>query len=119
MRLTKLRPTLWTENLHATVDFYVQVLGFICEEFNEHWGWASLWKDEVELMVSAPDEHSHYHQIGFTGSFYFNVENVDALWSQLKDRVAVSYEPENFEWGMREFGIYDNNGYLLQFGQEI
>jgi len=23
------------------------------------------------------------------------------------------------DWGMREFAIYDNNGYMLQFGQEI
>ena len=27
-------------------------------------------------------------------------------------------EIETFEWGMREFAIYDNNGYVLQFGQE-
>ena len=119
MRLTKLRPTLWTENLPATVDFYVNILGFTCEEFNEQWGWASLWKDEVELMVSIPDEHTAYSKIGFTGSFYFNVENVDSIWYHLKDRVSVSYEPENFDWGLREFGIFDNNGYLLQFGQEV
>ncbi len=27
--------------------------------------------------------------------------------------------PKNFSYGMREIGVYDNNGYLLQFGQEI
>jgi hypothetical protein len=26
---------------------------------------------------------------------------------------------EDFEYGMREFAIRDNNGYILQFGQEI
>jgi hypothetical protein len=26
------------------------------------------------------------------------------------------YTIENFEYGMREFAIYDNNGYMLQFG---
>jgi hypothetical protein len=26
---------------------------------------------------------------------------------------------ENFEYGMREFAIYDNNDTMLQFGQEI
>jgi len=37
---------------------------------------------------------------------------------RLKDKVRVCYPLENFEYGMREFAIYDNNGYLLQFGQE-
>ena len=44
--------------------------------------------------------------------------DVDALWERLKDVVRVCYPIEDFEYGMREFGIYDNNGYLLQFGQE-
>lgn len=31
----------------------------------------------------------------------------------------LHYPVEDFGYGMREFAIYDNNGYLLQFGQEI
>jgi hypothetical protein len=42
---------------------------------------------------------------------------VDGLWQRLKDRARVCYPIENFEYGMRELAIYDNNGYLLQFGQ--
>jgi hypothetical protein len=26
---------------------------------------------------------------------------------------------EDFHYGMREFAIFDNNGYLLQFGQPL
>ena len=26
---------------------------------------------------------------------------------------------ETFDWGLRGFAIYDNNSYMLQFGQEI
>jgi len=37
----------------------------------------------------------------------------------LKDKVEVCYGIENFHYGMREFAIYDNNGYLLQFGQDV
>lgn len=119
MKLTHLRPLLWTENLHETVDFYTKVLGFICGELNEDWQWASLWKDDVAIMLSQPNAHTNYDKIGFTGSFYFTVDDVDALWNELKAKTKVCYEPETFEWGMREFAIYDNNGYLLQFGQEI
>jgi len=110
---------MWTEDLKGTVDFYTDVLGFTCGEFNEEWGWATLCKDDVSLMLSLPNEHTLYEKIGFTGSFYFHTDDVDALWNELKDKAKVCYDLENFEYGMREFAIYDNNGYLLQFGQEI
>lgn len=70
-------------------------------------------------MLAKPNEHTTYEKIGFTGSFYFNTDDVDELWVELKDKARVCYDIENFEYGMREFGIYDNNGYLLQFGQPI
>lgn len=110
---------LWTENLKGTVDFYTKTLGFSCDEINEDWGWASLSKDDVSLMFSHPNAHTPFEKIGFTGSFYFNTDDVDALWAELKDKANISYGIENFEYGMREFAIYDNNGYMLQFGQEI
>ena len=43
----------------------------------------------------------------------------EQIWERLKDKTNVCYPIETFEYGMREFAIYDNNGYLLQFGQEI
>jgi hypothetical protein len=53
-------------------------------------------------------------------SFYFMVdEDIDQLRSACKDQAAVCYPLETFNYGMREFAIYDNNGYLLQFGQEV
>lgn len=110
---------LWTEDLKGTIEFYVDVLGFTCGEFNEDWGWAALSVDDVAIMLAKPNEHTKYAKIGFTGSFYFNTDDVDALWSKLKDKATVAYGIENFEYGMREFAVLDNNGYLLQFGQEI
>ena len=41
------------------------------------------------------------------------------MWNEVKENVKICYPLETFEWGMREFAIYDNNGYMLQFGQEI
>lgn len=118
MRLTDLRPVLWTEDLSSTIDFYLEVLGFECSHRNDDWGWASLQKDDVALMIAKPNEHTPYEKIGFTGSLYFNTDNVDALWEKLKDKAKVCYGIEDFFYGMREFAVYDNNGYLLQFGQE-
>lgn len=119
MSLQILRPMLWTEDLAGSVAFYTNVLGFTAVDVRDDWGWASLRKDDVWLMFARPNEHTSYDKIGFTGSFYFTTNDVDTLWQELKDKARVCYDIENFEWGMREFAVYDNNGYLLQFGQEI
>ena len=70
-------------------------------------------------MLARPNAHTPFEQSIFTGSFYFNTVDVDALWDELKVNAKVCYEINNFEYGMRQFTIYHNNGYLLQFGQVI
>jgi len=118
-KFTFLRPILWTENLEETIEFYTKVLGFTLLGKNDDWHWASLKKDDVQIMLSLPNEHERFHKIGFSGSFYFNVDKVDELWEELRTKTKVCYEIETFEWEMREFAIYDNNGYILQFGQPV
>lgn len=119
MKPVQLTPILWTNQLEETIVFYTEILGFTCGEKNEDWGWASLHIGNVELMLAKPNQHTPFDKPIFTGSFYFRVENVDELYEQLKDKVKLVYPIENFEWQMREFAIYDNNGYMLQFGEDI
>ncbi|REC50347.1 VOC family protein [Chryseobacterium pennipullorum] len=118
-KFTALRPVLWTENLDDTIGFYIRVLGFTLMGRNDDWQWASLRKDDLYLMVSQPNAQESPDAMGFTGSFYFNVEQVDVLWEDLKTKAKICYEIETFDWGMREFAIYDNNGYILQFGEPM
>lgn len=119
MKLQFLRPMLWTKDLQATVNFYTQVLEFTLDELNEDWGWASLHKDDVALMIALPNEHTPFEQPTFTGTFYITTDEVDYWWEKLKDKVKVCYEIENFEYDMREFAFYDNNGYLIQYGTPL
>lgn len=118
MAFKSLRPIIWTKDLQKTTKFYKK-LGFKIADQNEDWIWACLQKDDVEIMLAYPNEGADFERANFTGSFYFVVDNVDELWNQVKDDCEVVYEIEAFEWDMREFAIYDNNGYILQFGQEI
>ena len=117
MKLESFRPVLAVNNIDATVRFYRDVLGFECA--NRIDGWAALSRDNVEVMISLPNAHEPFEKPTLTGSIYFNTTDVDALWEQIKDKVSVVYPIENFFYGMREFAIRDNNGYILQFGQEI
>ena len=119
MKPSKLTPMLWTENIEETIKFYTENLKFICGDKSDDLNWAGLYNGDVEIMIAKPNEHTPFEKPNFTGSFYFRIENADELWHELKDKVKVAYEIENFEWDMREFAIYDNNGYLLQFGQDL
>lgn len=119
MNLQVIKPILYTKNVKETVAFYTDVLGFECIGDNEDWTWAALARDGIEIMLSYPNEHLPFEKPLFTGSFYINVEDVDAIWNELKDKTNICYPVETFDYGMREFAIYDNNGYLLQFGKPV
>jgi uncharacterized glyoxalase superfamily protein PhnB len=118
MRLQGLTPMLRTLDLKGSIDFYTTVLGFVCEGSSDEWGWASVRRDNVTIMFALPGEHEPFDGPFFTGSLYINPDDVDALWERVKDKARVCYPIETFDYGMREFAIYDNNGYLLQFGHE-
>ena len=119
MHLRNLTPMLWTTELKTTMDFYTTTLGFTVNNFNEEWGWLHMQKDAVTIMFARPNAHEPFDKPACTGSFYFYTDGVDALWEKLKDAPFVYYGIEDFEYGMREFAIKDNNGYILQFGKEI
>jgi len=53
MRLTKLVPMLRVHDLEESIHFYHDLLGFRCTGRME--GWASLQKDDVELMLALPN----------------------------------------------------------------
>jgi uncharacterized glyoxalase superfamily protein PhnB len=115
MALLALSPMLETHDMKSTVEFYTQTLGFICTTESQEW--SSFSNGDITIMFSIPNEHMGHGRSVMSGSLYFRVDNVDELWTKLKDTYKVCYEIENFEYGMREFAIFDNNGYVLQFGQ--
>jgi uncharacterized glyoxalase superfamily protein PhnB len=119
MRYKYLTPMLWTSDLKATVAFYQLQLSFEISELNEEWGWCHMRKDGVDFMFAVPNEHTPYEKPVFTGTFYIYTDDIDELWEKVKDTPHIYYPIENFEYGMREFAIKDNNGYILQFGKDL
>lgn len=119
MRYDKLIPMLTTADLRGTVDFYTGRLRFACTAFDAEAGWACVESSGVALMFSLPNAHLSFDGARLTGSLYFRTPDVELLWESLKAGEGICYPLEDFPYGMREFAIYDNNGYLLQFGWEI
>lgn len=115
MVIQSISPFLDSENLEQTVDYYTSVLGFECNDQGETW--ISLVKGSVHIMFGIPNAHIPFDGPKLTGSIYLYTDDVDKIWEELKDRVKLCYELDTFDYGMREFGFYDNNGYLLKIGQ--
>jgi len=65
---------------------------------------------ESDLWKSAPF---------LTGTIYFTVPDVDRLYSQVAQKVATEWGPEDMPYGSREFAIRDCNGYYLAFRQAV
>jgi hypothetical protein len=52
---------------------------------------------------------------GFTGTLFFHPESVDAVYEQIKDYTRPAWGPEVRDWGTRELGLQDPNGFFLTF----
>lgn len=125
MKLLAPIPTLTAPSLEETVNFYVSVLDFTCQTLDKEWKFASIHKDSVDMQLVHPlskfpfDSPGPFDEPVFTGEIYIQMDCIDELWEKVKDKAEVCFPIQDFDYGMREFGIYDNNGYLLQFGQQI
>jgi hypothetical protein len=91
----------------------------VCSDFVPDTDFARVQLNKADLMLALPNHHLAFEKPFFKGFFYINTNQVDAWWSMLKDICQVAYPIETFEYSMGEFGIYDCNGYLLQFGQSM
>ncbi len=117
MKILDVTPMLTVTAMEPAIAFYRDILGFECLASLD--GWACMGRDGTEVMLALPNAHLPFERPLMTGSLYFNTDDVDGWWGELKDRAQVEYPIEDFAYGMREFAVRDNSGYLLQFGRRI
>jgi uncharacterized glyoxalase superfamily protein PhnB len=53
----------------------------------------------------------------FTGTIYFDVEDVEGLWDTVGPTADVVWPIADMDYGTREFGIRDPDGYVLAFAE--
>lgn len=103
-----------------TIQWYKEKLGFkITFTWNTPIDYAVLKKGEnVSLHFSKSEDYSK-NKIFDTTLVYFFVHNVDAIHAEfVENGVKKISQPEDREYGMRDFDIIDPNGYRLSFGKE-
>lgn len=109
-----LSPMIPSFNIEETADFFKSVLGFSSVMHTDNY--AVYQKDNLTIHLLRAGEH-----IGEM-EFYLEVNNVDNLWTAIKDKVKnlKTRAPFDRDYGMREIhiGIPQTNT-LLFIGQVV
>ena len=57
-------------------------------------------------------------EIGASVSFYIEVEDINTIYNEIKEKAEVVKELETTWYGMQEFYVKDCNGYILGFAEK-
>ena len=112
----KLNAGIITEKLQETKKFYTETLGFGVSFENEFYLLLHTPNHSAEISFLQPKHPSQkpIFQSEFNGQGVYltiEVENVDEIYQQLKDKgVSIEIEIRDEPWGDRHFAIKDPNG---------
>jgi len=112
VKIEAVKPILSVGDVDASIAYYVEKLGF---ELSWCWGeptaFACVTAGRFEIYFCKDYQ-------GQPGTWIaIDVDDVDALYTEFKDRGAdVRQPPTNFEWGMREMNVRDPDGHRIRFG---
>jgi diamine N-acetyltransferase len=113
----RLVPALLTHDMDATLSFYRR-LGFAisgrfpCEG---NATWAEVKRDSIRLQFHTEAPHGTPATPTCSGTFYLYANDLEALVREFEGKVRFAWGPEVMDYGQREFGIEDPNGYFLAF----
>ena len=112
-------PQLRMTNWKRSHQFYVEGLGFTVDwEHRFEPGFpvfTQLTRDGLSLFLS---EHAGDCQVG--GAAYFVVDDVDALYREIRENgVEVAEPPSEAPWGTREMSVLDPDGNRLRFSNPV
>lgn len=98
-------------NPEISKHFYENLLGFEPDIYFEptHWQSHKCQGGNFFAVGEAP---------GSTNEISFSVEDVESLWSKVKDAAEVVSPLEKTPWGTYRFVVKDPDGNLLAFAQE-
>jgi uncharacterized glyoxalase superfamily protein PhnB len=98
--------------------------------YTEHLGFSVAWRvsgdgggencmlqaGQVAVLLSTSTHLGTSPQ--FTGTIYFDVDDVDGLWDAVRLTADVVWPISDMEYGTREFGVRDPDGYVLAFAEQ-
>jgi uncharacterized glyoxalase superfamily protein PhnB len=138
MKLNKLTPNFAVADIRQTVQFYRENLGFelvmavpatqdgVDTQLagDKKYVYAMMQREQVELMFQQRDS---FHEdislagnesIGASVSFYMEGKDIEPFYAELKSRDIQVSDLKLTWYGIKEFYMKDNNGYILGFAEE-
>ena len=116
----KIVPVLKVSDMQKSVDFYTGVLGFTVawRAANDGGGEnCMLQAGAANLLLSTGSHLGDKPQ--FTGTLYFHMAGVQEFFERIKDQVQIVWPLETMNYGQKEFGIRDCDGYNLAFAEPL
>jgi uncharacterized glyoxalase superfamily protein PhnB len=138
MKVNKLTPNFAVSDIRQTVTFYCENLGFelvmavpatqdgVEQQLSDgkEYVYAMLKKDGVELMIQRSDSFREdillagETPVGASVSFYMQGKGIEPFYAELKSKKLQISELKLTWYGVKEFYLKDNNGYILGFAEE-
>jgi len=139
MSAKKLTVDLMVEDVNATVKFYQENLGFDFQlgvpthtkeqvttwSENEPLDFAIMKMGDAEVMLQSRESLANDgffgdgRAIGASAVLYIETDDVKRLHDRLKDKATIVKDIRTAHYGMEEFYISDNNGYIIGFAQPV
>ncbi len=129
---------IMVEDVPESVEFYTEVLWFpiiftVDDEKNtgfwevlKTWNivFAQVWDENNKIMIQEKNnlaweiKELKWVEIWASMSFYFTVENIEDYYETCSKEWIVIRELETSWYGMKEFCITDNSGYVIMLGEQ-
>ena len=118
-------PNLLVRDMAASVRFYADVLGFTIELHvpeEPPYVFASVVRGAVKVFLNdLAGVVRDFPQMtaGHTSTLFVIVDKVDELFAEVSRRAPIAMPLKDQFYGMREFAVYDPDGYLVTFAQQL
>lgn len=108
------------EDVSAAIAFYGELFGFeVIQKFEENNSirWASLSKDQTQLMLNEHGERSNDRRrlsdSHLDVVLYIGVTDLDEIWRRVDQKGYSPSQIEIEDYGLRQFGFGDLDGYEI------
>jgi hypothetical protein len=122
MKRSPVTPSLLVTDVAQTVRYYTEMPGFTQTGSDKDESgleiWAEVTLDEARIWFFSGAAEGRPQPV-FTGLIYVFVEDVDAMAAAMGGKVTPLWGPVTQEYGLRELGIVDCNGYMIVFAKDV
>ena len=108
------------EDVSAAIALYGELFGFeVIQKFEENNSirWASLSKDQTQLMLNEHGERSNDRRrlsdSHLDVVLYIGVTDLDEIWRRVDQKGYSPSQIEIEDYGLRQFGFRDLDGYEI------